>query len=301
MIELRLLGTLQVSASDGRDVKGLAQQARRAALLAYLAAAVPRGSHSRDRLLALFWPELDGAHARAALNQALYVLRGVLGRQAILAHSEREVGLDPAVVWCDAVAFETALDAGRPADALAYYRGDLLDGFFIPNAPEFERWVDRERERLRQRAGDGAWAVAQAKAAEGDALAAERWARSAAALLPADEAVARRLMTFHHGLGDRAAAIRAYESFSRHLEHELELEPSTETQALAATIRREAQYLPPARLTVPPPPPRSEAEPPLPAPEAAPAARAEGARRPARRWGPVAALLVLGGMAAALI
>lgn len=45
-------------------------------------------------------------------------------------------------VWCDAVEFERALDTGRAADALALYRGDLLDGLYVDNAPEFEHWVE---------------------------------------------------------------------------------------------------------------------------------------------------------------
>jgi hypothetical protein len=66
MIELRVLGSLRLSAPDREDVASLTRQPRRAALLAYLAAATPRGSHRRDKLLALFWPELDQVRARAA-------------------------------------------------------------------------------------------------------------------------------------------------------------------------------------------------------------------------------------------
>ena len=238
MVKLRVLGALQLTASDGRAVEPLVHQAKRAAVLAYLAAATPRGLHRRDKLLALFWPELDQARARAALNQAVYVLRAILGDDALVPHGDGAVGLTD-VVWCDAAAFEAALDAGRPAAAMALYRGDLLDGFFIPDAPEFERWLDGERARLRQRACEGAWALAEAKAAEGDVLQAERWASRAGELAPADEAVIRRLMSFLHGLGDRAAAIRVYESFVARLKEEYDLDPSAETQALAATIRQE--------------------------------------------------------------
>jgi TolB-like protein/DNA-binding SARP family transcriptional activator len=237
VIELRILGSLQLSASDGRDLASLARQSKRAALLCYLAAAVPEGLHRRDTLLALFWPELDETHARASLSQALYVLRNALGDQGIVTRGDDEVGLSPAIVWCDARAFETALDAGQPATALALYRGGLLDGFFVSDAPEFGRWVERERERLRDRAADGAWALAEARAAAQDAVQATRWARWAAALAPADEVVIRRLMTFLRRLGDQAAALRAYEAFAFRLTHEYELAPSAETRALAAAIR----------------------------------------------------------------
>ena len=250
MVELRFLGALRLSASHGRAVEPLVHQAKRAALLAYLATATPRGLHRRDKLLALFWPELDQARARAALNQAVYVLRATLGEDALTPRGDGALGLHDAV-WCDAAAFEAALDAGRPAEAMALYRGDLLDGFFVSDAPEFERWLDGERARLRRRACEGAWALAEAKAAEGDVLEAERWASRAGELAPADEAVIRRLMSFLHGLGDRAAAIRVYEAYLWRLKEEYELEPSAETEALAASIRREEPGAPALRAVQP--------------------------------------------------
>jgi DNA-binding SARP family transcriptional activator len=222
----------------------LARQAKRTALLAYLAAAVPRGFHRRDTLLALFWPESDTPHARAALNQALYVLRTELGDGTIVTDGDDQVGLSGEAVWCDATAFEAALDSKRSRDALDLYRGDLLEGFFVSGAPEFERWLERTRARLRERASQGAWALAEAKSAEGELVEAERWARRGSSLAPADEAMARRLMTFLSRLGDRAAAIRAYDDFAASLRRDYELEPSAETQALAATIRLEEQRVP---------------------------------------------------------
>ena len=252
LVELRILGSLQLRAADGRQVETLVRHAKRTALLAYLAAATPRGPHRRDTLLALFWPESDAPHARAALNQALYVLRSALGEEAIAPRGDGEVGLSSEVVWCDAAAFEAALDAGRPGDALALYRGDLLAGFFVTGAPEFERWLERERARLRERASRGAWALAEERAAAGDTGEAARWARRAADLVPADETMARRLMTFFSKLGDRAAAIRAYDAFVTGLAEEYELEPSAETRALAEAIRHDASVSPALRAARPP-------------------------------------------------
>ena len=240
MLELRLLGPLDVTAGDGRrDVERLRRRPKRAALLAYLAAAVPRGFHRRDTLLAMFWPELDAAHARAALSQSLYVLRSALGETALVTSGVDAIALADDVVWCDVRALEDALAAGRPGDALALYRGDLLHGFFVDGAPEFERWLDRERVRLRNRAADAAWACADERARAGSIVEAERLGTRAADLLPHDEAVARRLMTFLQRLGDRAAALRAYEAFTWELKREYELEPSAETRALADAIRAE--------------------------------------------------------------
>ena len=78
MLHLQTLGTFDVRREDG-PLTGLLAQPKRAALLAYLVLARPRGFHRRDTLVALFWPELDHGRARNALSQALTFLRRQLG------------------------------------------------------------------------------------------------------------------------------------------------------------------------------------------------------------------------------
>jgi DNA-binding SARP family transcriptional activator len=161
MIEFRALGTVVLRTPEGEDIRPVLAQPKRVALLAYLAAARPHGFHRRDRLLALFWPEQDERHARWALNQALQHLRGSLGKQVVVSRGDGEVGVDPAQLACDVAQFETALDAGENDQALELYRGDLLDGFHLSGAGEFERWLEEERGRLRQRAARAASVLAQ--------------------------------------------------------------------------------------------------------------------------------------------
>src|SRR2546425_13319593 len=104
MIKLGMLGTLSLTDANGREVRTVLRQPRRLALLAYLAAATPRGFHHRDGLLALFWPELDQEHARAALRQALHVVRDALGADVIVTRGderseERRVGKECRSRW----------------------------------------------------------------------------------------------------------------------------------------------------------------------------------------------------------
>src|SRR5881396_2001305 len=101
MIELRMLGRLSLTGADGREVRGLLGQPRRLALLAYRAAASAQGFHRRDTLLALFWPELDQEHARAALRQALHVLRGAFGAGMVVTRGDEEIALAFDHVSCD--------------------------------------------------------------------------------------------------------------------------------------------------------------------------------------------------------
>src|SRR5204862_175205 len=67
-ISLTTLGTLDLRDGDGREIRPLLQQPKRLSLLLYLAMESPRRFQRRDSLLALFWPDLDTEHARAALR-----------------------------------------------------------------------------------------------------------------------------------------------------------------------------------------------------------------------------------------
>ena len=66
MIRFYTLGSLDLQASDGRQLKSVLAQPKRVALLAYLAACGKGDSHRRDTLLGLFWPDLDESRARPA-------------------------------------------------------------------------------------------------------------------------------------------------------------------------------------------------------------------------------------------
>jgi len=250
MIEFRLLGSVSLTGADGGEARGLLAQPRRLALLAYLAAATPRGLHRRDSLLPLFWPEQDQAHARSALRQAIRVLRRTLGTEAIVRRGDEEVGLDFAQVGCDVVAFERAIDAGQPREALDLYRGGLLDGFFISEAPEFERWLETERARLREAAAQAACELVERAETRGNLTTAVQLARRAAQLAPSDEAALRRVIALLDRHGDRVGALAAYEAFAQGLAAEYEAEPSAETQALVAAVR--------ARVRAEPSPPVPE-------------------------------------------
>jgi TolB-like protein/DNA-binding SARP family transcriptional activator len=287
MLHLSVLGGLDLSDAEGRKLSSVLQQPRRFALLAYLALARPRGFHRRDTLLAMFWPDMDAASARGALNQAVYMLRRSLGKETLLSRGDEELGLVGGELSCDAVAFESALEDSRYSDALVLYRGDLLEGFFISDAPEFERWLEAERVRLRQRAAEAAWAQAEAEEKQGNAAQALLAARRAAALTPDDEGALRRLVLLLGRLGERAGAVRAYEEFAERLRAEYGVEPSAETRALieAIRLREEPMQRPPASGF------SREKQPPDPAPSAAPESPPSqpgtdlrGRQRRSRRW-----------------
>lgn len=231
-----MLGAVDLRSPEDRQLHTMLAQPKRLALLAYLAAATPRAFHSRDTLLALLWPDLNQEHARAALRQALYVLRGALGENVLVTCGDGVIGLNHARLWCDVTAFDRAIDAGNRAEALTLYGGALLAGFHVSGAPEFERWLDSTRTRLATRAATAAWALTDGDERRGDMIGALEWARRLLVIDPDDERALRRVVILLDRLGDRMAAVRVYREFSRRIAADYEMDPAPETQALITSI-----------------------------------------------------------------
>src|SRR6266566_430744 len=237
MIRFRMLGSVELRDSQGRELDAILRRPKLLALLGYLTIARPWGFQRRDTLVALLWPELDHAHARNALNQAVHALRQALGREVLRARGEEEVGTGEEGISSDVREFETALEAGRAEQALALYRGSLFNGFHVSEVPEFERWLDEERERVRRRACEGAQLLIDRDETARNPVGAARWAQRLTELSPFDETAVRRLVELLDRAGDRAGAVRAYEEFARRLGRDLEVEPSAETRVVVDGIR----------------------------------------------------------------
>src|SRR5574341_798619 len=144
MLSLRLLGGLALSGPDG-PVTGRAAQRRRLAILAVVAHASGRPV-SRDKLIALFWPESNNERARHLLADSIYVLRDALGSDVVLTAGD-DISLNCDRITSDVAAFLQDLDAGDLAGAIDRYAegGPFLDGVYLSDAPEFERWVEFTR------------------------------------------------------------------------------------------------------------------------------------------------------------
>ena len=228
---------------DETELEAVVRQPKRLALFLYLLLS-ERRFHRRDSLLALFWPDHDDEHARAALRRSLHFLRAHLGPGAIETRGD-EVGVSADAAWCDAAAFREALRAGRHEDALTLYRGDLLEGLHIASAPDVGRWLDDARARQRQEAVRAALALADAAEQARNADAAARWSARAAELADDEESMTahvQRLGRLHRGVEAQAA----YRRYADRLAATLDLEPSPALRALADRVARAHPSQPPA-------------------------------------------------------
>jgi len=227
------------------------------ALLIYLAVEADY-PHRRERLAGLLWPDSDEEAARHSLRQVLSNLR----------HALHDTEADPShlIMTRDAVQFNRAsnhwLDLAeftkllyscqhhhhrrvqtckpciqRLEQAVALYRGDFLQQFFVSDSAEFEEWATIKREQLQRRALEalGQLAGAYEHCDANDKARGAIWRQ--VELAPWYEEAYRHLMHLDCLLQQPSAALTVYESCRRALAGALAVEPSAETTALYEQIR----------------------------------------------------------------
>jgi TolB-like protein/DNA-binding SARP family transcriptional activator len=251
MIRLRTLGALDLQNSDGRELRSILAQPKRVALLVYLALASPRGPHRRDTLLALFWPELDNEHARNALSQAVHFLRRWLGPDVVVGANGDGLLVEGGRIWTDAGAFDDALQTGRIGEAVDLYRGELLEGFHIPDAPDFTQWLEAERNRLAASYEKALEVTAKQRQEAEDWTGAVREWRRLAGRKPYDSRVVLSLMRAHAAAGDPAAAVHQARVHETLLRQELDVAPDPEIHTYIRQLQSRKPVETPAALPHP--------------------------------------------------
>jgi DNA-binding SARP family transcriptional activator/TolB-like protein len=252
MLRLTTLGATDLRDRHGRAIRDVLKQPKRAALLVYLAVEGRKAPISRDRLVALFWPESDTARARNTLSQSLHHLRQAMGADFLESVGTTAVQVRGDSLWCDATVFADALERGEAELALDLYRGEFCPTLFVSGSPGVEEWIEEQRARLRRHALAASRTLAERLAAHGDASGALRVARRMLALRPDDEPDVRAMLVLLERLGDASGALTAYQEFAKRLKSDLDVEPAPETKQLVETMRRRRESPPTAAAGLPP-------------------------------------------------
>ncbi len=237
LLQLKTFGGLSLT---GRPLtlRGAAQQRKPLALLALLAVAGDRGL-TREKIAGLLWSESDEERARGNLKQALYALRKDSGQPGLILGTST-LRLNPAVITVDLAEFEVYSTAGRLAEAEARYAGPFLDGIFIEEAEEFERWSEGERQRLAVIHRRNLSQLAQQAENESDYNSAATWLGSLSREQPLDAGTTLRLMAALERSGDLVGAITAGETLQGRIREELGDEMPGEIAATLIRLREQS-------------------------------------------------------------
>jgi TolB-like protein/Tfp pilus assembly protein PilF len=244
MITVQLLGGASLRSGDA-PLSGPPAQRHRIALLTLIVAAWPQPL-SRDRAMALLWPERDLANARRLLNLAVHVLRSALGEGAIASAGDGLL-FNPSFVSCDLHELRTAIAAEESERVVRLYTGPLLDGFHLSDSIEFGYWLDERRSEISHAYIGALLLLAERQEESGDA---HGWVGTCRRLVAADPhsgAYARALMRALDAGGDRAGARQHAIEHAQRLRSELDLDPDPEVVALAEQLRVASPRPQPAR------------------------------------------------------
>ncbi len=239
-VRMTFLGTLPVM-RFGRAVTLTSMKA--IGLLAYLAS--HERPQRREHLMALLWPESPIQQARKNLRNLLWSIRDLLGSELLAGHESLMLGKH---VHVDLERFARAQREAQQQETngqnafdcyqtiIALYQGSFLDGIILNDAAEFETWVAMTREHFHEAHAHALRVLATNYRDEG------RWAdvitlaRTAVMQDTLQEPMYRMLMEAHARIGDRASALRQYETLRATLDRELGVAPLAETEQLRRDI-----------------------------------------------------------------
>ena len=176
-LRIWLLGTFRVNV-QGVDIANFRSNKSRA-LLSYLLLTESQPS-LRSGLDTLFWPDYLAKSARSNLRQALSNLRDLLEPFDLIAADYTHIYLrrDPTIIWCDAWQFTDLLDScqrhphqsladcatchAQLQEAVALYRGGLLETFPAIDSPPFHTWLQAQQQHFAARFAEAQAILAQA-------------------------------------------------------------------------------------------------------------------------------------------
>lgn len=234
MITVQLLGGACLRSGD-IPLSGPPAQRHRIALLALIAAAYPQPL-TRDRAMAMLWPEKDVASARRLLNLAVHVLRAALGEAAINSTGDGLL-LSPSHIDCDLHELRQAIEADASERVVRLYTAPLLDGFHLDDSSEFGYWLDERRSELSHAYAGALLALADRQERTGDHHARVRTCMRLVAADPHSSRYAQALMRAFDEAGDRHSALQHASEYTRRRRADLDLGPDPGVDALAVVLR----------------------------------------------------------------
>ena len=226
---VRLLGTPAVKFDDKWIVP---PTTKLSALLYYLA----HKEHWVDRsvLTYLFWSDIPEENARNNLRKLLSRLKDLSYVDNLDVERTRLRWLADT----DLKMFREALETQDSSEIVQSYSGELLEGFRLDSAPEFDEWLETERQEVFNSWRETVFQLTSALEAKGhysniaDAL--EKLHKAD----PFDEDVLKHYLRSLHLDGQKSKALEVFKQFEKQLKEELGGEPESATLELVEYIRQ---------------------------------------------------------------
>ncbi|WP_025898826.1 BTAD domain-containing putative transcriptional regulator [Sneathiella glossodoripedis] len=252
--KLFLFGQFRWELSSGEIAPQLRDKTE--ALIAFIALSA-KGVVTRQQAATLLWE--DGKDPLASLRQSVREIKDIeasCGSQLFQAETQY-LSLNLNRLWVDArIASQVAKNySTSKAEELANCQlGPLLDGCNV-YGEAFEDWLRAERSKRQDELSQSLERLLQAYVMKAvPAIEIRQIAQAILSFDPTNERAYRAVMKAFYEEGDRATALKYYETCVEVLDRELELEPSRETEELGRRIqeRRIVEVSAPAQPVIEP-------------------------------------------------
>jgi len=233
-LSLKCLGVPRLASGAGREIPFRVR--KHLALLVYLAVE-GHVRHRREQLVEMFWPDVPERLGRQSLATALSAIRRRLGDPEALEGTPDQVRLVAGVLTLD---LDHLLE-GKVVDEHWEPRIEVagfLEGFELPDLPDFHHWRDRQQARLLPAIQNGLHALTDLARRSGDVGQLGRLAERLLAINELSEEGIRARMEAAAMSGDRITALRTFEGYEERLRLELDAKPSATIEGMAVRLRR---------------------------------------------------------------
>lgn len=243
-------GSLHVQINNDEQPQLATDRAR--ALLVYLLAR-PEQPHRREQLASLLWPDRPDSTARQNLRKTLSRLRQGMAPYEILQTDYKTVQLNHDLIDSDVTQFKqyiTQLEQEQQnidllIKAVALYKGNFLEGFYLAQNLVFEEWLLLEREMWQQQVVQLLQRLAhhyeQIQETEGVIQTAQK-------LFGLDmwhENAHRQYMRALAQNGRLPTALAHYQTYAQQLQAELGVTPTSETEQLYHQLQQQKEVVSP--------------------------------------------------------
>lgn len=213
------------------DKKIQIQQRKTLALFLYL---LFNRNCTRDELSAMFWCDCSEEDSKRNLRNCIYKLKNIVGKDLLTTIGNTYIELNSEVqIYRDIDFFITE---GSETELLTLRGFSFLEGFYVKNCEEFEKWVFSIRGIYEKMVLERLITGLKNSIKLGDSSLTEQYAQKILSVDAFQEEACRSLMELYSSRGAYNDAVKTYTNFSAHLKNELEIEPEKETTDLYKRI-----------------------------------------------------------------
>jgi len=175
---------------------------------------------TKETLETMFWPEYDQASANKNLRNSIYYIQKLFGKE-FFKKEKGILGVSPSV---------TIMIDSDPI------RGDVLQGFFIQDCPDFELFLDDYKRSHNLIIYDKLKEDLRRSLEKSDADEAIKYFLVLKQMNPYDEDIVHQITTFYQQRNMLEKCIQFYKDLEKTLNDDLSIEPNLELKNLYRTI-----------------------------------------------------------------